>query len=82
MKKCIWMVCFGVVFSSSALAAEEKNKAVQPAKPSLTVVLVKPQQASMVESVLANGSLAAWQELLQRQLFSVDQRRGDGERDL
>jgi len=38
MKKCIWMLCFGVVFSSFALAAEEKNKAVQPAKPSLTVV--------------------------------------------
>jgi hypothetical protein len=59
MKKCIWMVCLGLVFSSFALAAEEKNKAVQPAKPSLTVVLVKPQQASMLESVLANVALTA-----------------------
>ena len=64
MKKCIWMVCFGVVFSSFALAAEEKSKTVQPAKPSLTVVLVKPQLASMLESVLANGSMAAWQEAI------------------
>lgn len=64
MKTCFWMVCLGLVFSSFALAADEKNKAVQPAKPSLTVVLVKPQQASMLDSVLANGSLAAWQEAI------------------
>ena len=37
MKKCIWMVCFGVGLSSFSLAAEEKSKAIQPAKPSLTV---------------------------------------------
>ena len=47
-----------------AMAADEKNKAPQPAKPSLTVSWVKPQQALMAERLLANGSLAAWQEAI------------------
>ena len=47
-----------------AMAADEKNKAPQPAKPSMTVNWVKPQQALMAERLLANGSLAAWQEAI------------------
>ena len=48
----------------TAWAADEKNKPLQAAKPSLTVTVVKPQNASLLQGVTANGSLAAWQEAI------------------
>ena len=62
MKKTVWMVCLLGGVWGSAWAADEKGKALPPAKPSLTVTVTSPQTASLVQKISANGNLAAWQE--------------------
>lgn len=64
MNKFLVSVCVGWGVLGAALAADDKNTNPQPAKPSLTVHWVQPQQASMTERLSANGSLAAWQEAI------------------
>jgi len=44
------------------VAAAEENKSTPKPKPSLTVTVDKPLNASMTQGLSANGSLAAWQE--------------------
>ena len=46
-----------------AVAADDNKKPTAP-KASLTVTVVKPQNASLFQGVSANGSLAAWQEAI------------------
>jgi RND family efflux transporter MFP subunit len=63
MQKLVCSVGFWMVLSVLPLSAQEKPPApTPPVKPSLTVVLALPQSAARVQSLQANGSLAAWQE--------------------
>jgi RND family efflux transporter MFP subunit len=58
----------GILLASVTLfvsAANEPTKALVPAiKPSLTVNVTKPTQLDLNQQVIANGSLAAWQEAI------------------
>src|SRR4029450_6633355 len=46
-----------------ANAVEDKvEKKAAPAKPALTVVVTRPQRATLPLTVRANGNIAAWQE--------------------
>jgi HlyD family secretion protein len=63
MQKLVWAVGLWMGLNAFTLSAQEKNPATSPAvKPSLTVVVVEPQSAVMLQRLHANGSLAAWQE--------------------
>ena len=48
--------------SAAAVAAEAKASAARSARPSLSVQVVRPEQANWPLELSANGAIAAWQE--------------------
>jgi RND family efflux transporter MFP subunit len=67
MKKSSAWVCLVVgVLAVVAIKAHasDDTKAPGAPKPSLTISVVTPQTASLTQKIIANGSLAAWQEAI------------------
>ena len=59
-----WVVAGLLSLSNGLVFSATEGQAAATAKPSLTVTTTQPQSQNLTRSLLANGSLAAWQEAI------------------
>jgi biotin carboxyl carrier protein len=59
-----WVVAGLLSLSNGLVFSAAEGQAAATAKPSLTVTTTQPQSQNLTRSLLANGSLAAWQEAI------------------